>query len=60
MNTSTQNIPDVDESSVGALKYYCESRGGMCQGCRYSMDKLVKNYFGNPCIFSSKPINWRG
>lgn len=50
---------EINDSAVNMIKYYCESRGGMCQGCRYSMDKLAKDYFGNPCIFGNKPINWK-
>lgn len=50
----------INKEAIAPIRCYCESRGGMCQGCRYSMPKLFKNYDGYAmCIFGNCPMGWK-
>ena len=50
----------ISEDAIKPLQCYCESRGGMCKGCRYSIEKLYKDYKGyTTCIFANCPRDWK-
>ena len=50
----------MNKDAINPIRCYCESRGGMCKGCRYSIEKVYKTYQGSAmCIFGNCPMGWK-